>query len=144
MRFSQNLLNLIFFFLRFFRKLVYCTRAEMSLHDMKSQLIVNEKTNQFQFTCVDPSLLAIPAPSLVVTRKLTAELGEQTFLPSRFLQGLIPAGLLNEYLFWQGEDDTVYGYEIPNRGTHRERTFIAIKLEKVRNGYLYGIDDLCL
>jgi hypothetical protein len=52
-----------------------------------------------------------PAPSLLVTRALNAELGTQTFVPPRFLAGLIPSALVNKYVFWQSENDDITGYE---------------------------------
>jgi hypothetical protein len=39
--------------------------------------------------------------SLILTRTLSAELGTQTHLPTRFLHGLLPSCLLEEYEFWQ-------------------------------------------
>ena len=50
-------------------------------------------------------------PSLVITRNLDKALGVQVYMPARLLQGLVPSALLEHYLFWQNEDDSLSGYE---------------------------------
>ena len=52
-----------------------------------------------------------PSTSLLVTRALTSKIGLQTYVPSRFLEGLIPSSLVEKYVFWQSEDDNLIGYE---------------------------------
>ena len=47
--------------------------------------------------------------SLVVSRHLTEKQGRQRFVPARHLRGLIPAAILREYVFWQGENGDLYG-----------------------------------
>jgi hypothetical protein len=59
-----------------------------------------------------------PAPSLVVTRTLSEGLGQQTYIPSRFLQGILPEALLNEYQVWQNMDDSLTGYQLPSVRLH--------------------------
>lgn len=54
-----------------------------------------------QFQAGDGSIASLPGKSLEITRKLTANIGEQNYIPSRFLERLIPAALLERYLFWQ-------------------------------------------
>jgi hypothetical protein len=58
-----------------------------------------------------PMTCASPAPSLLVTRALNSEIGTQTYVPPRFLAGLLPSSLVDKYVFWQGEDDNIVGYE---------------------------------
>jgi hypothetical protein len=53
-----------------------------------------------------------PLPSLLVTRALNAEIGTQTYVPPRFLAGLIPTALVEKYTFWQSENDDIIGYEL--------------------------------
>ena len=58
--------------------------------------------------CGDALTASPPAPSLVISRSTA---GSQTFLPTRLLQGLLPAALLEKYVFWQSErDHSVEGY----------------------------------
>ena len=55
-----------------------------------------------------------PAPSLVITRNFgNSSDSQQTYVPSRFLRGLIPDCLLKEFIFWQNQDDTLVGYQKP-------------------------------
>lgn len=63
-----------------------------------------------------PMTTVSPEPSLVITRALNSEMGTQTLIPSRFMAGLIPACLVDKYIFWQREDDNIIGYEIPKGG----------------------------
>ena len=49
-------------------------------------------------------------PSLVITRNLLKAIGPQTYMPTRFLQGLLPTALLDFYEFWQNADDSLTGY----------------------------------
>lgn len=58
-----------------------------------------------------PMTTVSPASSLLVTRALNSEIGTQTYVPSRFLAGLVPAALVERYVFWQNEDDSILGYE---------------------------------
>ncbi len=51
-----------------------------------------------------------PAYSLVIKRHITRSLGLQTYLPSEFLQGLLPQALLEKYVFWQNTDESISGY----------------------------------
>ncbi len=43
-----------------------------------------------------------PMPTLVITRNLgTSSAAEQTYIPARFLMGIMPWCLLEEFTFWQ-------------------------------------------
>ena len=49
--------------------------------------------------------------TLVITRNLgISEKETQTFLPQRFLRGLLPAALVDTHEFWQNADDSITGY----------------------------------
>lgn len=49
---------------------------------------------------------------LVVTRTISKSLGEQTFVPVRFLHGLLPDALVEQYApFWQCENGALLGYK---------------------------------
>jgi hypothetical protein len=52
-----------------------------------------------------------PAASLIPTRALNSKIGTQTYVPPRFLGGLLPTSLVDEYVFWQFDDDNIIGYE---------------------------------
>ena len=50
-----------------------------------------------------------PTQSLVITRQLTASLGQQQLIPGRLMRGLLPSALLDRYMFWQHQDATHQG-----------------------------------
>lgn len=54
----------------------------------------------------------IPEPSLVISRALNKETGLQTYLPPRVFYGVLPTCLLEEFHFWQNEDDTITGVHV--------------------------------
>ena len=55
-----------------------------------------------------------PSPSLIITRNLTSKReGEQVFVPGRFLRGLLPSVLIDDYMFWEGADGCLVGYLLP-------------------------------
>jgi hypothetical protein len=54
------------------------------------------------------------SPSLVITRNLTSRRdGTQHYIPCRFLKGLLPSALVDQYLFWQDVDGCLTGYLLP-------------------------------
>jgi hypothetical protein len=77
----------------------------------------------------NPHLHVLPKPSVVMSRNLLTPLsdaqagnvgmrcrmrgrGLQIYVPARHLQGLLPTALLQEYEFWQGEDECLIGYQV--------------------------------
>ena len=44
---------------------------------------------------------AVASASLLITRSITKDEALQTFVPARFLRGLLPEALLETYTFWQ-------------------------------------------
>jgi hypothetical protein len=98
---------------RWFRELVYCSWDGICLHDMQAT------AKQFdglepRFVGGDLSIRRKAARSLVITRNLSVETGLETFLPSRFLAGILPDGLIEGYDYWQRQtDDALIGYQQP-------------------------------
>ena len=77
-----------------------------------------DDTTQFGFT---------PFSSLVISRRRDEVLdqrGTETFVPARFLHGLLPDSLLEAYQFWQGSSTELTGYPI----TRGEATYIQVTL----------------
>ena len=62
-----------------------------------------------------PTKTVHPEPSLVITRALSSEMGTQipVYVPARVLGGILPSCLVEPFIFWQGEDDNIIGYERP-------------------------------
>ena len=53
----------------------------------------------------------------MITRHLSKALGRQTFIPRRFLEGLLPGALIDAFQFWQNDkDDGLVGYPIGGDG----------------------------
>ena len=98
---------------RWYRELVYCSSDGMSLHDMQ----ISAK----QFDGVEPRFVGgdlsgrrRASRSLVITRNLSVASGLETFIPTRFLTGILPDGLIDGYIFWQrNTDDAILGYQKP-------------------------------
>ena len=62
----------------------------------------------------DAASLASAGPSLVITRSLDSkEDNLQTFIPRRFVRGLLPEVLLESYVFWQKRDGSLLGQRRP-------------------------------
>jgi hypothetical protein len=64
-------------------------------------------------------LSSLPDPpgnkeSLVITRHIKKEVGEQMLVPPEYLRGIVPAILLLRYRFWQNGDGTMEGEWIVN------------------------------
>jgi len=52
-----------------------------------------------------------PHPSLVITRNFSQKAEDtQTYMPTRYIRGLLPDALLEDYVFWQETDDSLTGY----------------------------------
>lgn len=79
----------------------------------------------------DPSIKYHPAGSLIINRYLNDDvMNGQTFIPLRFLFGLAPTSLLQNYNFWQNADDSLTGY-MPVKGqSNTARSILRIELEK--------------
>ena len=54
--------------------------------------------------------------SAVITRawsvRANVSLGEETYVPARLLWGVLPETLLEDFIFWQDEDDQLRGYPV--------------------------------
>jgi hypothetical protein len=100
---------------RFYRSLIYSSDAQFCLQDLPPHLTIrpdplNKNNMLAHYESGNPLIKEDPAPSLVITRSLSALLGTQTFMPERFLRGLMPSCLLDDYMFYQSENDQLTGY----------------------------------
>ena len=71
----------------------------------------------------NPSLRYEPAPSLTIRRYINDDgSNSQTFVPHRYLNGLLPTALLEIFNFWQNDtDDSIVGY-MPVKHAHTKTT----------------------
>ncbi len=118
---------------RHFRQLVYSSNAGESLHDMPLVLVDNSKG---PFGGKPPAWEAGRATgsdskqSLVIMRALTNATGLETYIPKHLLDGLIPAALLEDYVFWQNSDNSLTGYQTPE-AIARVRTSTKLRITLV-------------
>ena len=99
---------------RHFRVLEYTSNLSISMHEVRNGEPYPDRVGGIlSLSAGVPMTTFAPKPSLIVTRALNAQLGTQTFIPERFLAGLIPAALVEKYIFWQSENDDIIGYEKP-------------------------------
>jgi hypothetical protein len=97
---------------RHLRVLEYTSNMSMCLHEVTGGEPYPDRVGGIlSMSAGIPMTTLHPEPSLIVTRALTAELGTQTLISSRFMSGLLPTALVDKYTFWQGEDDNIIGYE---------------------------------
>lgn len=100
---------------RHFRVVEYTSNLSISNHEVQNGEPYPDRVGGIlSLSAGVPMTTVNPAPSLVVTRALNAELGNQTYIPPRFLAGLLPTALIEKYVFWQSENDDITGYEFSN------------------------------
>jgi hypothetical protein len=122
--------NVVEYGRRWYRTLIFSSDPMITYHDMKMSIsVVRKKTVE-----ISGNMLAEfePSPSLVITRMTAAETSSaQTYLPTKFLIGLLPTALLSSYSFWQSNvDDSIIGYmEVDQTGT-LSRSMVTIRLKK--------------
>jgi hypothetical protein len=114
---------------RRYRTLVFTTDVGFCLHEMRPTPILDGQKPMF--FAGDPTKKEKPKPSLVISRNLTKEIGLQTHVPGRFLTGLIPSVLLENYVFWQNEDDSLSGYQrVDTRDHTKQLEMVKVRLFK--------------
>jgi hypothetical protein len=106
-----TIFNVVEYGRRHLRILQYSTNLSTCLHEVKGEPYPDRVGGILSVSAGIPMTTVAPAPSLLVTRALTSELGTQTYVPPRFLAGLIPSALVEKYVFWQSENDDIIGYE---------------------------------
>ncbi len=76
-----------------------------------------------------------PHESLVISRNLTsAGDGAQIYIPARFLRGLLPSSLLDDFIFCQIADESLIGYPRKTKGKKRGVTAsYIVKVELVKD-----------
>ncbi len=124
---------------RHLRTLEYTSNMSLCLHEVSGEPYPDRVGGVLAMSGGIPMTTLSPEPSLVITRALNSEMGTQTFLPSRFMAGLIPACLVEKYIFWQSEDDDIVAFEIrkekdadatPEGADTESSTRLKIKLSK--------------
>ena len=114
---SLSVFNVVEYGRRHIRVLEYTSNLSTCLHEVSSgEPYPDRIAGILSLSAGVPMTTVSPSSSLLVSRALSSDVGVQTFVPPRFLEGLIPTALVEEYVFWQNEDDDIVGYEKENTG----------------------------
>ena len=110
-----HIYNVVEYGRRFYRSLVWSSDSRYTLTDLPPVWLPDASWMQpDRYAITDDRKHAdasYPHPSLIITRNFTTLADKmQVYVPSRFLKGLLPDGLLDEYMFWQETDDSLTGY----------------------------------
>ena len=129
-----HIYNVVEYGRRWYRQLVFSSEPNLSLHEMKMS---RQELNSTILECSgDSSVNVDAAVSLVISKDALQEgSGKLMYLPSRLLCGLMPSSLLNQYNFWQKEDDSLVGY-MPVLETNKSvsRSILHVQLNKGDKG----------
>ncbi|KDO28986.1 hypothetical protein SPRG_20090 [Saprolegnia parasitica CBS 223.65] len=96
---------------RLHRKLLFTSNARLALHSFVPNVegAGESVAPSVQYAAGDIMELQSSGNSLVILRRNKSLHGVETYLPPRFLQGLIPSAFLEAFKFWQGEDGILRG-----------------------------------
>ena len=109
---SIAIYNVVEYGRRLMRVLEYASNLSTCLHDLTSGEPYPDRVGGIlSLSAGVPMTTVAPTSSLLVTRALNSKIGTQTYVPPRFLAGLIPSALVDKYVFWQSENDDITGYE---------------------------------
>lgn len=115
---------------RFFRVLEYTSNMSLCLHEVQGDPYPDRVAGILALSAGIPMSTLSPEPSLIISRALNSELGNQVFVPGRFLAGILPTALAERYAFWQGDDDNISGYEVSSSSKTGPPTQLRIILNK--------------
>ena len=97
---------------------MYTSNSSLCLHDVDSNPYPDRVNNTVTLSAGSPWTVTAPYPSLVITRCLNSTLGVQVFIPSRFFAGIIPTALLDQYKYWQNQDDSFVGEPVDPKSSY--------------------------
>jgi hypothetical protein len=127
---------------RWYRTLIFSSDSILSYHSLKMAVLrVKGKVVDF---IGDTQTEFEPKPTLIIQRDVRRNVegsGGQTFLPRRFLYGLIPTVLLEQYSFWQNQhDDSLTGYMAMEKAKITSRSILRVNVlsqgKKIQMSYL--------
>ena len=103
--------NVVEYGRRHMRVVEYTSNLSICLHEVdKGEPYPDRVGGILSLSAGVPMTTVAPAPSLLVTRALNSDIGQQTYVPPRFLAGLLPSALVENYAFWQSQSDDIIGY----------------------------------
>ena len=125
---------------RFFRTLTYTSNSSLCLHDVPSDPYPDRINNSITLSAGSPWTTTSPTASLVISRRLDSALGIQTFVPARFLAGVIPTCLLEQYRYWQSEDDNMVGEPTDKKNIYKLQIDIVNDRNNDNTGFCCSSD----
>jgi hypothetical protein len=108
---SINVFNVVEHGRRFFRVLEYASNMSICLHEVEGDPYPDRVAGILSMSAGIPMTTLSPSDSLVVSRALSKSVGNQMYIPKRFMAGLLPTSLIESHSFWQSEDDNITGYK---------------------------------
>lgn len=108
---SISVFNVIEHGRRFLRVLEYTSNISTCLHEVDGDPYADRVAGILSMSIGIPMTTVSPTDSLIVSRALNTTVGNQVYIPKRFLAGTIPTSLIDKYSFWQSENDDITGYE---------------------------------
>ena len=132
-----HIYNVVEYGRRFYRSLVWSSDSRYTLTDLPPIWAPDASWMQSdRYAITDGKKHAdasYPHPSLIITRNFTTLADKmQVYIPSRFLKGLVPDGLLDEYTFWQETDDSLTGY-MKKEILAKRSTAHVLRIELIRD-----------
>jgi hypothetical protein len=102
---------------RMYRSLVYASDARFSLHSLPPSLASKaSRVSALRNAAGDLKKKRTADESLVIVRRNAALGGNETYVPPRLLQGIVPSVLLEAFRFWQGDDQMLRGEPLQDEG----------------------------
>ena len=132
-----HIYNVVEYGRRFYRSLVWSSDSRYTLTDLPPIYAGDASWMQpDRYAITDGKKHAdasYPHPSLIIMRNFTTLPDRmQSYIPSRFLKGLLPDGLLDEYTFWQENDDSLTGY-MKKEILAKRSTAHVLRIELIRD-----------
>lgn len=148
-----EIFDVIEFGRRWYRKLVWSSDESLSLSSENSGGVATVLSeNRAVLLRCDLDTLPDPpgvSETLVITRNIRKEVGEQILIPSAYLRGLVPDVLLERYRFWQFADGSLEGEWIPTEADQsgprlrvgektQEKSTVGVRIVRERSDRLIG------
>ena len=109
-----NVFNVVEYGRRIFRVLEYTSNMSLCLHEVQGDPYPDRIGGILSMSIGIPMTTISPKESLMISRNLSKKVGNQVFIPKRYLYGILPTALVDHYSFWQNENDDIVGYETPS------------------------------
>lgn len=124
-----HMFNVVEYGRRWYRTLVFSTDTALAFANIKMSM--GNLDGLFVEVCGNILAETIPDLSLVIKRDVSSTSPKkQTFVPRRYLNGLIPQALVDVYNFWQNDDESLSGYMPLHSAKVSARSVLTVTLLK--------------